>query len=252
MFLFAEANRSEFDDYRPQVHDSNGLYLRRDGGEAVWRALHNPPVVANSYFAEANPRAFGLMQRGRDFESYQDPGARYEKRPSILIEPDGDWGNGSIRLIEIPAKLEAEDNIVAFWIPEMPFKAGDETEIRYRMRWGDLQPDANSDVAYVVETRAGQGGVSGVENEASLRKFVVDFRGGALAGMDPESKPDIIASIAGGEIVFSTVSHIAANGVWRLVIDAAVTSTEPVELRANLASDGVQLSETWLYQWRSA
>ena len=118
MYLYSAANRSAFDDYRPEVHDSDGLYMDGGTGELAWRALNNPPALGNSYFSHTNPKAFGLMQRQRDFAEYQDPGARYDLRPSMLVEPKGDWGEGSVRLIEVPAKLEAEDNIVAFWVPE--------------------------------------------------------------------------------------------------------------------------------------
>jgi glucans biosynthesis protein len=249
MFLYAEGNRSRFDDYRPQVHDSNGLLVLREGGEVAWRALNNPPSLANSYFVESNPRAFGLMQRDRDFGAYQDPGALYERRPSILIEPQGSWGRGSIRLIEIPAQLESDDNIVAFWVPETPFKAGGEAEFGYRLRWGNMLPDATADIAYVAETRTGQGGVSGVENAKSLRKFVVDFVGGPLADFGPETVLDPVAVVSGGTLVHSTVSKVEPTGAWRLVLDVDIATGGPVELRAYLVGLGRQLTETWLYQW---
>lgn len=252
MFLFAEANRSRFDDYRPQVHDSNGLFVQRRNGETLWRALNNPPRVANSYISEASPRAFGLMQRDRSFGVYQDAGARYELRPSVLVEPVGEWGPGAIRLIEIPAKLEADDNVVAFWVPQAPFKAGDSAEYAYRMRWGNLAPDPAGDVAYVAETRAGQGGVSGVANAQSLRKFVVDFAGGPLARADAPAQLDVVATVGGGRIVYATASALPENGLTRLVIDAEIDTTDPVELRAYLVGGGRQLTETWLYQWHSA
>ena len=133
-FLFAAATRSQFDDDRPQVHDSNGLSIHGGDGELAWRALNNPPSLANSYIAQTNPKAFGLMQRDRDFESYQDAGARYDLRLSMLVEPIGDWGEGHIRLIEVPAILEADDKIVAFRVPAKPFQSGDSAEFIYRLR----------------------------------------------------------------------------------------------------------------------
>ncbi len=250
MFLFAEANRGDFDDYRPQVHDSNGLLVERESGEVMWRALNNAASLGNSYLWENNPRAFGLYQRGRDFESYQDSGAHYERRPSLRVEPIGAWGQGSIRLIEIPARLEADDNIVAFWIPSDPVKAGESREFSYRLLWGDLNPDAAT--GHVVETRGGQGGVSGVENAASLRKFVVDFKGGELDAI-PEGTPlDILAQAGGGTIVSSTLNHISENGVWRLALDVETEGTAPLELKAYLVGMGRKLTETWLYQWRAS
>ena len=255
MFLYSDSNRSQFDDYRPQVHDSDGLFIESGSGELVWRALNNPPALGNSYFTQTNPKGFGLMQRARDFASYQDPGARYDLRPSMLVEPQGDWGAGSIRLIEVPAKLEADDNIVAFWVPKTPFKAGDHAEFSYRLRWGDLPPDPKGTLGYVAETRAGQGGVSGVANKVTLRKFVIDFTGGPLsaADFDPDSV-DAVATVTGtgGKVTFSAVSQVPETGMMRLAIDAEIDSKDPVELRAYLIGGGRQLTETWLYQWRAA
>jgi glucans biosynthesis protein len=255
MFLFDQANRSQFDDYRPAVHDSDGLIMDNGTGEIAWRALNNPVSLGNSYFGHTNPKAFGLMQRERTFEAYQDPGARYDLRPSILVEPKGDWGEGAIRLIEAPAKLEADDNIVAFWVPKTPFRAGDSAEFSYRLRWGDLPPDPKGKLGYVVETRAGQGGVSGVANKQTLRKFVIDFTGGPLddPDLDPEGI-DAVAAIAGtgGKVTYSAVSKVPETGVMRLAIDAEIEGKDPVELRAYLVGRGRQLTETWLYQWRAA
>lgn len=251
MFLFAEANRGGYDDYRPQVHDSNGLLIARDDGEVYWRALNNTPALGNSYFWENNPRAFGLYQRGREFETYQDAGAHYERRPSLRVEPKGDWGQGSVRLIEIPAKLEAEDNIVAFWVPSEPAKAGTEREFGYRLIWGNLDPDKDDALAHVVDTRGGKGGFSGVESDTGLRKFVVDFKGKALDDVEDPNRPfDVVAAATGGRVVSSTVSRVEANGVWRLVLDVMIESEAPVELKAYLVGGGKRVTETWLYQWR--
>jgi glucans biosynthesis protein len=252
MFLFAEANRTSFDDYRPQVHDSNGLLVERENGEVMWRALNNSADLGNSYLWENNPRAFGLYQRGRNFETYQDAGAHYERRPSLRVEPIGPWGQGTVRLIEIPAKLEADDNIVAFFVPSEPVLAGQSREYDYRLIWGNLDPESNSDLAYVAETRAGQGGVSGVENAASLRKFVVDFVGGELADWPAGMQIDVVATVSGGVAQHTALSRVDANGAWRLVFDVESDGTTPLELRAYLVGDGRQLTETWLYQWRPA
>lgn len=249
MFLYAENNRSRFDDYRPQVHDSNGLIIHRDGGDVLWRALTNPVRLGSSYFAETNPRGFGLYQRDREFEAYQDAEAHYERRPSLLIEPDGDWGAGHVRLVEIPSDLEVNDNIVAFWIPAESVTAGEEREYRYFMRWGDLNPDAGSDLAHVLETRAGHGGVSGVENAPDLRKFVVDFKGGEV-GRLPVGNEDIepVVTVTGAEIVGMVLKKIDGD-VWRLVLDVRVAGATTVEFVAHLRGYGRRLSETWLYQW---
>lgn len=251
MFLFGENNRHQFDDYRGQVHDSNGLFVSRNTGETFWRSLNNPPQVANSFFAETNPVAFGLHQRGRAFDQYQDAGAHYERRPSLTVEPIGEWGKGAIRLIEVPTKLEVEDNIVAFWVPDEPAVAGGEREFRYKLRWGNVPPESLSNLAYVLQARSGIGGVSGVANEGTARKFVVDFTGGAISTLDPEEKLDAFTGVSGGRILVSTLSKIADTGIWRLVMDVEPNPSEVLELRAYIVGFGRKLTETWLYQWRA-
>lgn len=250
MFLFAETNRHEFDDFRPQVHDCSGLVIEPEAGLPQWRQLNNNEQLGNSYFWDANIRAFGLYQRNREFESYQDAGAHYERRPSMRVEPTGNWGQGQVRLIEIPAKSETDDNIGAFWIPNEPPKAGEAREYGYRLIWGDLMPRDDDALAHVVETRIGQGGVSGVENAASLRKFVIDFDGGRLAELSPDTVFEVEATASAGEIVGSTFSQIEANGLWRLVLDVETEGQSLIELRASIGSGGEPLTEAWLYQWR--
>jgi len=181
MFLYDANNRAEFDDYRPAVHDSDGLGITRKNGERLWRALNNPPAIAKSYIWEDSPKAFGLYQRARQFEDYQDAEAQYERRPSVEVEPVGDWGPGEIRLVELPTPTETQDNIVAFWTFENPLAAGDELKIGYRLRWGNLPAKTTSKLGYVQATRIGQGGVAGsLDIPDHVRKFVVDFTGGEL------------------------------------------------------------------------
>ncbi|HEY0212311.1 MAG TPA: glucan biosynthesis protein G [Paenirhodobacter sp.] len=253
MFLYGERNRARFDDFRPQVHDSDGLGILRDDGERLWRPLSNPTRLASSYLVEENPRAFGLYQRDRNFDHYQDASAVYERRPSCVVEPLGDWGKGTVRLVEIPSDLEVNDNIVAFWVPDAPAKAGSEMEFRYRLRWGDLPPDPQATRAYVVASRAGVGGVSGTPNTDGSRKFVVDFAGGMI-GKLPASAVDqlaIVATAAQGEIVTQVLHYIPETRVWRLVLDVKATGGV-VELSAHIAGYDQRLTETWLYQWINA
>lgn len=252
MYLFSEKSRTQFDDFRPSVHDSDGLVIHRRDGERNWRPLNNPSRLSESWFAEESPVAFGLMQRDRDFENYQDAVSHYERRPSLLVEPVGDWGRGAVRLVEIPTPLEVNDNIVAFWVPEAKPVPGEMLEFAYRLHWGALPVDAAADVAYVKETRAGVGGVSGVENKDGTRKFVVDFAGGLLARLPSDAAVKGVVTIAGGEIVVQTLSKIDANGVWRLVVDVRPNAGATVELVAHVAGYGRKLTENWLYQWLSA
>jgi glucans biosynthesis protein len=249
MFLFSEKNRSDFDDFRPNVHDSDGLRIVRRDGDIIWRPLNNPSRLAGSYFVEEGVRSFGLHQRDRNFESYQDSSAHYERRPSLDVEPMGDWGKGAVRLVEIPTDLEVNDNIVAFWLPDEQVRAGEAREFAYRLRWGALDHAATDLRAYVYETRAGSGGVSGVENTDGTRKFVVDFKGGLLGTLPEGAKVEAVVSVTQGEIVTQTLSLIGGTDVWRLVLDVAAAEGATVELSAHVAGYGRKLTELWLYQW---
>jgi periplasmic glucans biosynthesis protein len=252
MYLYSEKNHTQFDDFRPKVHDSDGLRIQRADGETIWRPLNNPPRLSGSYFPETAPRRFGLHQRERDFAQFQDIEANYDRRPSLDIEPLGDWGAGHVRLVEIPSDLEANDNIVAYWVPEAPARAGDAREFAYRMHWGDLPLDPADPVAHVAVTRAGHGGVAGVEVEQGLRKFVVDFRGGFLDRLGPEAEITPVVSVTNAETTSIVLQRVPQTGVWRLFIDLRAGNDAVVEMSAHLAGYGRKLSENWLYQWINA
>ncbi|MCA2012746.1 glucan biosynthesis protein G [Cereibacter sphaeroides] len=250
MFLFGGADPDETHDFRAAVHDSEYLVLNGQGGETTVRALNNPPRLGTSYLGMASPRSFGLVQRSRDFEAYLDAEAHYERRPSLMVEPIGDWGRGSVRLIEIPSAFEGNDNIVAYWVPEAPTRAGDAYEVAYRLLWGAAPEGAASvDRARVVRTRAGIAGVAGAEPDPDLRKFVVDFEGGLLSELSPESEVQPEVSVTRGELEQAILSKISGTETWRLVLEVRATPGSIVELRASLNGFGRELSETWLYQW---
>lgn len=249
MYLYSDKNRVLFDDFRPRVHDSDGLRIVQQGGEVIWRPLNNPPRLSGSYFAQTAPQRFGLHQRERDFEAYQDTESRYHDRPSLDIEPLGDWGTGHVRLVEIPADREVYDNIVAYWIPEAPARAGDAREFSYRMHWGDLSSTPDSHYAHVSATRAGHGGVAGTDIEDGLRKFVVDFTGGDLGQLGTEAELTTVVNANGGEVTYQHLQYIAETGVWRLFIDVSAEDGAVVEMSAHLAGEGRKLTEDWVYQW---
>jgi glucans biosynthesis protein len=253
MFLHSTYDSASFDDYRPEVHDSDGLFMRRGDGEEIWRSLNNPPALSNSYFADENPRAFGLMQRRREYEGYEDGGALYERRPSVLVEPTGNgWGKGTVRLVELPSDKEYNDNIVALWRPADAAKAGDMREYTYRLSWGDLEPDPNAALAHVVDMRQGHGGNAIDKPDPSVRKFIIDFKGGTLSSLPADAQVSAVTTISGGTILETVVFRVEADGNWRMVLDVQMGSGKLVELNAHLAAFDQRLSETWLYQWRVA
>lgn len=251
MFYFAEHSERRFDDYRLQVHDSDAVKVIRQDGDVLLRPLNNPPRVGNSYFMESGIQQFGLVQRDRAYESYEDAGARYHDRPSVLIEPKGVWGPGALRLVEIPAELEIDDNIVLFWVPEAAPRAGETRNYAYRMRWGALTP--KGPLAWVRSTRTGVGGPSGLPIEnPNWRKFVVDFEGGDLGALPADADVAPVASASAGTItgvVLHKIDGAESSARWRLVIDIDGGQEELIELSAHVAGLDRKLTETWLFQW---
>lgn len=248
MFWYDEGNRAAKPDWRPEVHDSDGLLLHTGAGEHIWRPLANPPHPQVNSFADKAPRGFGLMQRDRDFAHYQDDAVFFEKRPSLWIEPKGDWGAGAVTLYEIPTRREYDDNIVAFWTPARAAVAGAAFTHDYRMRWIGGEPDP-SPVARAVNCWTGQGYVPGEDPRPNAGKIVVDFAGDRLAGLDHKSPVRPIIDVTHGTLLNSGCYPVnGQKNVWRLVADLERTGAEPVDARAFLQLGGDALTETFLYQ----
>ncbi|GAB4225381.1 MAG: glucan biosynthesis protein D [Kiloniellaceae bacterium] len=251
MYWYAEGDRPFRIDWRPEIHDSDGLAIWTGGGERLWRPLNNPEQVTLSSFIDENPRGFGLLQRDRDFDHYLD-GVRYERRPSLWVEPLGAWGPGSVQLMEIPTDDEIHDNIVAYWSEAAPARAGNSYHRSYRLHWLAEEPYPARDFAQVVATRLGRGGQPGKPRPPGLVKFVVDFAGGPLAALPEKSAPEPVVTAARGEVSRVFAEPIPGTERWRAVFDLSVEGEEPVELRMYLADGSAPLSETWLYQYRPA
>ena len=250
MFLFGPNDPGPFHDFRARVHDSEALVVASDA-HAFVRPLTNPDTLANSYIGVANPTAFGLVQRNRTFDAYLDSHASYEARPSLIVEPLGEWGNGAVRLIEIPTEVESNDNIVAFWIARDPVAAGDERQFSYRLHWG-LTPDIpGQDGARVVRTLAGFGGVAGIAPERDRQKFVIDFDAATMPPLEHDSVVEPRVTATDGEIVEAVLERLETLDLWRLVVEFRADADIAVsELSAALMVDDTRVSETWLYQWQ--
>src|SRR5690606_19221733 len=247
MFWFAEYGRERLKDWRPEVHDSDGLAMDTGAGERIWRPLNNPAVTRASAFSDENPRGFGLLQRDRDSENYLD-GVRYERRPSLWVEPLGDWGRGSIPCIEIPTDDEVHDNIGVSWVRESPAGAGAWFADRYRLRWRADEAYPASGIARAVATRMGRGGEPGKPRPPGLRKFVVEFEGGPLTDLGPNVRPEAVVDSSHGEVSYVFTEPVPGTKRWRAQFDVAPARDEVVELRLYLSGGGHALSETWLYQ----
>jgi glucans biosynthesis protein len=250
MFFAGKNDRQSSQDWRPEIHDSDGLQIWNGAGEWIWRPLVDPAGVRVNTYSDNGPRGFGLMQRERHFEQYQDDGVFYEKRPSAWVEPKSNWGKGAVTLLEIPTRDEVMDNIVAFWTPADKPQKGQEWLYGYKLYWCRDNP-VGPRLATVRATRTGIGGIVGQKRSHFSWRFVVDFAGGdlALLGETAHVIPMISASRGRVEIV-SARPLIALNG-WRAMFDLAPTddSVEPINLRLFLSVNGQSLSETWLYQY---
>ncbi|MER2529234.1 MAG: glucan biosynthesis protein D [Candidatus Competibacter denitrificans] len=248
MFQCGENDRRIADDYRPEIHDSDGLGLWTGTGEWIWRPILNPHYIRVNSFGDENPRGFGLLQRDRDFNHYQDDGAFYNKRPSLWVEPLGHWGSGAVQLVELPTADETLDNIVAYWNPAEPVRPGQALGFNYRLYWG-AQPPFQPSVATVLATRTGMGGVPGQRPSEPMRKFVIDFQGGTLARLPATAKVEAVVNASRGEIRDVVALKLKESELWRCHFDLNAKGSAPVDLRCFLRDASGALSETWLYQW---
>lgn len=238
MFQFGDGHSRQFDDFRPAVHDSEGLLIHNGGGEWLWRPLRNPSHLQISSFLDENPKGFGLIQRTRDFDSYRDLEARYDRRPSLWIEPRDNWGRGAVMLFEIPTNSEINDNIVALWAPEKRLKKGQAFRLSYRMHWGKQQhsqpPKAR--VAKFMTSARHHGRVL----------FVIDFEGRKLKN---SKLPRVMANTSRGVLSNFVVQHNSVTKGWRVTFLLDNKGAESTDIRLSLREGKNDVSEIFLYRW---
>jgi glucans biosynthesis protein len=249
MFWYGESSRKQAADWRPEIHDSDGLALHLGNGERLWRPLNNPPTVMTNAFADRNPKGFGLLQRDRDFVHYLDDGVFYERRASTWVEPQDDWGDGAVHLLEIPTDDEIHDNIAAYWCPAGVFKAGEQRTYRYRLSWLDEIPFPET-LARATNTWTGLGGRPGHKRPQGVRKFVIDFQGQPFAGLGREDGVELVVTPSRGKLG-TAYNHpvVDQRERWRAVFDLEAHGRDPVDIRAFLKRNGQPLTETWIYQF---
>lgn len=273
MFLYGETENGRQGDYRPEVHDSDGLLVHTGSGEWIWRPLANPERLAVVPFPLENPAGFGLMQRDWVFDHYQDLEARYERRPSLWIEPLGNWGPGRVELVEIPSELEIHDNMVAYWVPEKMAEKGPDgrpvSDVRkyprkmsfaYRMRWLNPRETLHT-IGRAAATRIAAG-----PRDGSLR-FILDFEGGELENLPADAGLTSVVTLdEGARLLEKQLHKNEATGGWRLVLTVAVepegafktlfptAPARPLIRLSALLKKGENLpeplTETWTYDIR--
>jgi glucans biosynthesis protein len=250
MYQVGENDRRMAWDWRPEIHDTDGLSMWNGAGEWIWRPLSNPRQLRFNMFVDNNPKGFGLLQRDRSFDHYQDDGVFYEKRPCLWVEPKGQWGRGSVQLVEIPTVDETFDNIVAFWNPEAKPQPGQEMLLGYRLYWG-AEPPARPPLAQAVATRTGLGGVIGKKREYFSWRFAVDFQGGELAAMIDKGEVEAVVQASRGRTEIVSARPLREIKGYRAMFDLVPPddSTDQIDIRLYLRSGGKTLTETWLYQY---
>jgi periplasmic glucans biosynthesis protein len=245
MYTFGE-NQPGHDDYRPEVHDSDGLSIATANGEWIWRPLQNPKRLLVTSFATTDPKGFGLMQRDRASTSYEDPEALYERRPSAWVEPIGNWGAGRVELVQIPTPDETNDNIVAYWVPDQAPAVRQPFDFSYRLRW-QAAGQTPAGKGWVVQTRRGRGYVKQADGDIN---FVVDFDGPALRALKPEAALDAVVEVgANGQLKEQNLFRNQVSGAWRMTVRIKrADAWRPVELRAHVKQGASgPLTETWSY-----
>lgn len=244
MYWFGENTSNTFGDFRPEVHDSDGLLMQKRNGEWIWRPLAWSQQLQVNVFADDHPKGFGLMQRDRDFNHYQDLEAHYHERPSVWVQPLSGFDKGAIRLVQLPTKNEFMDNVVAFWTPAEPPPLLQPIEIEYVLRWVNEAEDLPP-LGRCVSTRVDD------QDKPYYRHFILEFAGGTLSQLKPDQipQPDV-TSLSGADISEAKMEKNEFNNSWRLSFYASTPENQkPQEFASRLLWEGKPLTETWTYTW---
>ncbi|MBT1445527.1 glucan biosynthesis protein G [Shewanella sp. JM162201] len=242
MYMHSPNGRHTTDDFRPAVHDSDGLLMINGRGERLWRPLANPRDLQVSAFVDNSPQGFGLMQRERDYVNYQDLEANYERRPSLWVEPVGNWGQGAVVLTEIPTQSEIHDNIVAFWKPRQPLAAGGEFRFAYHLSWGASPAPVENSIV-VSRTSSGRADIA---KPTPKRLFVVDYE---VKGKRPANMPVAKVETSAGVVSNIVIRDNPKSNGYRLSFEFDPGEVNLAEFRAELKFDEPAAAETWLYRW---
>ena len=244
-------DRNHFDDFRPEMHDSDGLLMRTANDEWLWRPLRNPFVQKLGYFEANDIKGYGLVQRDRAFDHYQDIELAYEARPTYWIEPRGKWGEGRLELLELATRDETADNIVLAWRPKEPVQAGKPFAYGYRLT-ALLENPRLSPAGRVVNTFSAPVGALGSGEQAGpgTRRFMMDFAGGDVGFyLANPGAIEVVAAISSGKIIRAfTTPNPRINGV-RATLDVRITPGGSTDMRVFLRAAGRPITETWISTW---
>jgi len=249
MFWYGENTHPKPLDFRPEVHDSDGLLIEQAYGPTIWRPLDNSKDLRHSVFSIEGIKGFGLQERDRDFKNFEDLEAKYHDRTAVWVEPIEGFGRGKLHLIEIPTGEETWDNVVTMWEPSMLPTSTEPLRFAYKLNW---QREHLHQLAKVTATRWGEG-VATMEVPNDYL-FVIDFTKGdpgenKAADWLPEV--DLNIQVGDAKILDKRVMPNPETGGWRAFFKLDIPpATKLIEMTCDLLNDKKPLSERWTYQWR--
>ena len=252
MFLYGENTQGRIDDYRPEVHDSDGVLMVTHAGEEIWRPLTNPARLQVTSLSDTAPKGFGMLQRDAEWGNYLDAEANYHLRPGLWVTPEAGFDKGRLEVVEIPTKSEIHDNIVAFWTPETPFNAGESLYFSYQLSTVEQNPFV-SELASVVRTRQGKAVLPGDEFKndklSTTRQFSVDFTAPQDTSFDDQAMKLVVQG-ANGTISDQRLYAVADGQEWRATFLVKPKEKQTVDMRAYIEKDGKRISEVWNYVYQ--
>jgi len=243
MFWYGENTLDRPDDFRPEVHDSDYLVAESITGEYIARPLENTGKVSESFFQFDGVKAWGLLQRDRVFENYQDIQAAYHLRPGGWVEPTNGFGSGSVYLLEIPVETETVDNIAAMWLPNTPPEKQSPYSFSYDLTSPTMNPSPNG---WVQATHQGR-------SDNGRRLIAVDWGGERLAELSSSENVEVALQTSPENLVEEfTLEKNPYNKSWRMVLYLSEPSQDAPDgsLRAFLRLNDQILTETWTLPWK--
>ena len=250
MFLYGENTERQHDDYRPEVHDSDGVLMINEKAEQIWRPLTNPNRLQISALPASVPKGFGILQRDSDFDNYLDAQANYQLRPGLWVKPKEGFGEGHLETVEIPADSEIHDNISAHWVAAQSVKKGQSRYLRYTLHTMTHNPLVYNK-AVVARTRQGASKTAGFESSARqiIRRFVVDFdlpSGFSL----PAEELDLVMGADNAQIEDASIYNVNGNRQMRATFLLLPAGAKPVDIQLVLEHNKQAVSEVWHYVYQ--
>ena len=253
MFFIGENDHRSSDDFRPELHDSDGLMILTGAGEWIWRPLRNPTIAKTSSFFDHDVKGYGLLQRDRNFDHYEDIDLAYQLRPSYWVEPKSDFGEGHVELFEMPTTDETNDNVVASWVPKDPVTVGKPMSYAYSITAAlDLSHlSSNVKTLSTFQTVARTLG-SSEPNLPTTRRFMIDFNGGGVDFYkDDPGAVTVVPSTSKGKIIRAYTEYNPYIKGFRATFDVELAPGETADLRAFLKAGAAAVSETWIFPWEA-